>query len=74
MKLYRTQHLVRNPATGDSTPFTWQGTQADAAAKRKELKTAGCADVETKGVDVPTDKAGLLAWLNTNVTGTASGE
>jgi len=63
MKLYRTSH------SADYHVHHWDGTQADAAKRRKELKTNGCRDIETKEIDVPTDKQGLLAWLNENCTG-----
>ena len=39
----------------------WAGTQADAGKKGTYRQ-----------VDVPTDKPGLLGWLNTNYTGAAS--
>ena len=44
----------------------WVGTQADAAATRKAFMEEGAkrADLDTKEVDVPTDKAGLLEFLN----------
>lgn len=64
MKLYRTEY------EGDpDVVFSWQGTQADAKAARKELEAKSCVGVKTEDVDVPTDKPGLLAWLNENVTG-----
>ena len=49
MKLYRI-----NTVTGPR----WHGTQADAKAEAKQLGT------EFAQVDVPTDKPGLIAWLN----------
>lgn len=71
MKLYRTQH--HEPKLDEESSiqlkYHWQGTQADAAACRKDLKAKGHTSIETVDVDVPTDKAGLLEWLNTNVTG-----
>jgi hypothetical protein len=76
MKLYRTQHHEARGEEGgvgdDQTlqlRYHWQGTQADAATCRRQLKEAGKKDIETTEIDVPTDKAGLLAWLNANVTG-----
>ena len=51
----------------------WEGTQADARKRRiaceepfKGVKPANRPRVEVEEVDVPTDKAGLLAFLNTN--------
>lgn len=70
MRLYKTIGLAEEDR-GDSSQWIaqWQGTQADAAAARKDFKARGLAKIETKEVDVPTDKAGLLTWLNANVTG-----
>ena len=57
----------------DGTKFArraiWSGSQAEAASARKELTARGARrkDVKTYAVDVPTDKTGLLAWLNANV-------
>lgn len=65
MKLYRTQGATKD---GFNSMLTWQGTQADAAAKRKELIAADFS-ADTVVVEVPTDKPSLLAWLNANVTG-----
>lgn len=65
MKLYKTKGL--NDQEGWSQK--WDGTQADARATRKDFKERGLSKIETKEVDVPTDKPGLLAWLNANVTG-----
>ncbi len=51
----------------------WHGTQADARKARiafevpfKDIKLAKRPRVEVEEVDVPTNKAGLLVWLNTN--------
>lgn len=46
----------------------WVTTQGDAASTRKALIDEGFRrkDLETEEVDVPTDKAGLLEWLNQN--------
>lgn len=42
----------------------WYGTQAQQAVGKKQLKTDGMEEIQTHAVDVPTDKPGLLAWLN----------
>ena len=47
----------------------WEGTQALSATAKRELKASTGAVVAVEEVDVPTDKAGLLTWLNNNVTG-----
>lgn len=54
----------------DGTKFdrhaVWGGSQAEAASARKELVGRGARrkDVKTYAVDVPTDKNGLLQFLN----------
>lgn len=64
MKLYRIDYET---AAG-ATLSVWCGTQAEARAREKELEREHgrwrVGDVEA--VDVPTDKPGLLAWLNAN--------
>lgn len=59
---------LKDEALPDSETH-WRGTQDEAAACRKELVGKGWRrkDIETETVEVPTDKAGLLAWLNKNV-------
>lgn len=51
----------------------WHGTQADARKARiafeqpfKEIKPAKRPKVLVEEVDVPTNKAALLVWLNEN--------
>lgn len=57
MKLYKVNMPLYAPA------LAWEGTQDDAKA---------CARANPgstwEAVEVPTDKAGLLAWLNNNAT------
>lgn len=47
------------------TNGTWDGTQATASATRKRLRGEGIK-AETLDVDVPTNKAGLMKFLNDN--------
>lgn len=72
MKLYKT--TIQTGA--DSFEAVWDGTQADARSTRKDLDASRSPEqisqktkAETAEIDVPTDKAGLLAWLNANCTG-----
>ena len=60
MKLYRTS------TANESTRGKWSGSQAEAASDRKALNQAGHKrdSITTDEFDVPTDKKGLLAWLN----------
>lgn len=60
MKLYRVS------ANADVQKVVWVGTQSDAAKIRKELVSDGFkrAELSTEEVDVPTNKEGLLEFLN----------
>ena len=67
MKLYK----ITAPAADDTNKVAFAGTQADARKVRiafeapfKSLKPKERPDVAVEEVDVPTDKAGLLAYLN----------
>jgi len=66
MKLYKITATGRPDSETPDSETHWVGTQADAASKRKQLVTNGYkrAEVDTEEVDVPTDKAGLLKFLN----------
>lgn len=69
MRFYKI--VAKNPAD-DSLPDSetkWVVSKADGVAARKALYDAGWRrkEVEETEVDVPTDKAGLLTWLNENV-------
>jgi hypothetical protein len=66
MRLYKTTSTYE---AGAVTITKWSGTQADAKADVRAEKDNGAQSAEWKEVDVPTDKAGLLAWLNANVSG-----
>jgi hypothetical protein len=60
MKLYKV--TARNEKTN------WVGSQADAAKARKTFTDAGYkrAEIDTDEHDIPTNKEGLLGWLNEN--------
>lgn len=65
MRLYKISAIH----TGHDQPLPethWVGSLADASAKRKQLTAEGWTrkEVETEEIDVPTDKAGLMAFLN----------
>ena len=66
MLLYKTFTTNKNDATDVSRP-TFQGSQTEASKARTAAKTDGYK-VETQTIEVPTNKAGLLEWLNANVT------
>jgi hypothetical protein len=59
MKLYRVSNQSRH------APQEWAGTQDEARKRSKEI--GGFFDP----IEVPTDKPGLLDWLNKNVTNSA---
>lgn len=71
MKLYKTTacviSAVNDVQDAKTTTVTWNGSQAEASAVRAAAVRDGAKrkDVETEAVDVPTDKTGLLAFLNT---------
>jgi hypothetical protein len=64
MKLYQ----ISYDTGGGATCCAWCGTQAEARAREKELEREhGRWRVDSPiAVEVPTDKPGLLAWLNAN--------
>lgn len=68
MNLYKT-HWFKDTSE-DGTSFAlmskWDGTQADASATRAAAKRDDGAKAITETVNVPTDKAGLLAFLNSS--------
>ena len=69
MKLY----AIHTEQGADGEPTTvWAGSQVEAAAARKHLLAQGSkrADLRTYSIDVPTDKAGLLQFLNDYSAGT----
>lgn len=63
MKLYRIEAISEQ---GADIIVRWVGTQSDAAKTRKELVADGFkrAELNTEEVDVPTNKEGLIAFLN----------
>lgn len=63
MKLYVTTY-IDDETSPPGYLATWSGTQAQQKLDAKQAKTEGMRRIETLSVDVPTDKAGLLAWIN----------
>ena len=68
MKLYliTAEIDVSEDGTKFDTHVIWGGSQADAASARKEMLTRGAArkEIKTFEVEVPTNKADLLQFLN----------
>lgn len=65
MQLYKT---IATFAEDDSTTVSFQGSQTEASKKRTALKAEGFVKPTSQTIEVPTSKAGLLVWLNANVT------
>ena len=67
MKLYRIQAAHDD----EGTIYAWAGTQADAKKAAKVMNDEHHFklrdDPTIEVVEVPTDKKGLLRWLNENV-------
>ena len=70
MNLYHTTAEMadfgRDGSIGVKWHSSWEGTQADARAKRAQLKLQGFRNIHTESEVVPTDKNGLLNFLNEN--------
>lgn len=68
MKLYRTYaEQMYGDGQNPRSHVRWSGSQAAAASDRKELNSKlkiPRDHIHTDEVVVPTDKKGLLAWLN----------
>lgn len=65
MKLYR--HTMHDADEG--TLFSWHASKADAMRAKREFEARrgeSCDAGQVEAVDVPTDKRGLLSWLNSN--------
>jgi hypothetical protein len=68
MNLYKVEYGVTEFGA-DLVRVKWVGTQAEAARVKKQLTATSAYDIEVEACEVPTDKPGLLAWLNRNVAG-----
>lgn len=68
MKLYR---CMKNDA-GLGTMLSWHANKQEAEAElrrhQKERGDTASGPEAVEAVDVPTDKAGLLQWLNSNLS------
>jgi hypothetical protein len=69
MRLYKI--VASNPSEANlpDTETVWVGSKSDGVEARSKLYSAGWRrkEVEETEVEVPTDKAGLIAFLNENV-------
>lgn len=68
MKLHFVTGLVNAPEEGDGvrTESHWVGSQAAAGTVRKDMLSRGATrkGISTHEIDVPTNKEGLLQFLN----------
>lgn len=67
MKLYVTTYIddEKQLPTGDGEHGAkWAGTQAQQRHDVKFLKSENYRSIEAHQLDVPTDKPGLIEWLN----------
>ena len=65
MKLYLVHGSIKK-ADDFETVAKWCGSQSECASARKEFTAQGAkrADLTTDEVEVPTNKAGLIEFLN----------
>ena len=63
MRLYLT-YYIDDQKNDTIQQGVYHGTLSDASKSRVALKKEGMRNIETKEVDVPTDKAGLMTYLN----------
>lgn len=66
MRLYKISALNTSQGGQPDSEVHWLGTQGECVLRRKQLAAEGWTrkEIDTLEVDVPTDKAGLLAFLN----------
>lgn len=66
MRFYLITDADRSENGEGKCRVAWAGSQGEAASIRKQWVSGGTkrADITTDEVDVPTDKAGLLKFLN----------
>ena len=72
MRLYKitAEYSKTDAEKGDLTHFVqFVGSKADGVSVRKDLMEDGARrkDITEVEIDVPTDKPGLIDWLNTNI-------
>ncbi len=61
-------YKISYTSTNGSRRYKWAPSQKIAGTGRKMLRREGCKDIITMECDVPTDKVGLVSWLNRNVS------
>ena len=75
MRAYTVTHPGLPQKDGDTKPFCkYAGKQADAAEIKRDLwdehRDSGKVkrnDIAIDEIEIPTDKAGLISWINENI-------
>lgn len=69
MKLYRIAAVNTSKGEQPDLETHWVGSKAEGVLKRKQLAAEGWTrkEISEVEVEIPTDKKGLLEWLNKNV-------
>jgi len=67
MKLYKIEYQALSWGASEQR-IKWCGSQKDVADFKREIKQSPeLSLVSIDNVDIPTDKTGLLFWLNDNL-------
>ena len=67
MLLYKTTYQIDRDGGSELENVTvWGGSQTESSKQRTAAKDVAFKKPITATVDVPTNKAGLIAWLNLN--------
>lgn len=70
MRLYKVHATPATPGPEVKRVVKWGGSMAEARAAKKEIVAkhgVKASSVSMDETEVPTNKAGLIAWLNENV-------
>lgn len=68
MKLYKVEYGFSQKGK-ELIGIEWVGTQLDAKKRKQELMDGVAYDIDITAVEIPTDKVGLLTFLNTELKG-----
>jgi len=72
MKLYRIEYGTTDEFENNLVCVQWAGTALLSQTAKKQLLEGKAYDIQVDQVEVPTDKEGLLAWLNEHMAGDLS--
>lgn len=70
MRLYKITALNTSKGEQPDSETHWVGSKAEGVAKRKQLAVEGWTrkEINEVEIEVPTNKEGLLQWLNSNAS------